>query len=213
MMHFITGAKFPESCVCLGGTFTWKDEHQFTAPDCVQATWIYPEGFLVSISNNLGKGSGSTRKFYGDKGVLKLDNWNAPTYSAEGAPRRDGAIRGENAGPAGRASRPFPRLAAMHAHREDAVRADRRRFSEHGRLPYGHPIVRDGPQNHLRSQGARDPTGMTRRPPARDIAVQPAVGHATNFRNEFMNTSDNVLPPRSSAIVDLVSLHRGNPNR
>jgi predicted dehydrogenase len=95
MMHFITGAKFPESCVCLGGTFTWKDEHQFTAPDCVQATWIYPENFLVSISNNLGNGFGSTRKFYGDKGVLKLDNWMAPTFSAEGAPRRDGTIRGE----------------------------------------------------------------------------------------------------------------------
>jgi predicted dehydrogenase len=95
MMHFITGAKFPESCVCLGGTFTWKDEHQFTAPDCIQATWIYPEGFLVSISNNLGNSFGSTRKFYGDKGVLKVDNWMAPTYSAEGVPRRDGTIRGE----------------------------------------------------------------------------------------------------------------------
>jgi predicted dehydrogenase len=95
MMNFITGAKFPTSCVCLGGTFTWKDEHAFTAPDCVQATWIYPEGFLVSISNNLGNGAGSTRKFYGDKGVLKVDNWNAPTYLCEGSPRRDGTIRGE----------------------------------------------------------------------------------------------------------------------
>ena len=94
MMHFITGAKFPESCVCLGGTFTWKDEHQFTAPDCVQATWIYPEGFLVSISNNLGQGFGSTRKFYGDKGVLKVDNWT-PRPSAPGCPGRDGTIRGE----------------------------------------------------------------------------------------------------------------------
>jgi predicted dehydrogenase len=95
MVHFITGAKYPESCVCLGGTFTWKDEHKFTAPDCVQATWIYPEGFLVSISNNLGQGAGCTRKFYGDKGLLKVDNWMAPTYSAEGGPRRDGTIRGE----------------------------------------------------------------------------------------------------------------------
>jgi predicted dehydrogenase len=95
MMHFITGATFPTSCVCLGGTFTWKDEHAFTAPDCVQATWVYPEGFLVSVSNNLGNGGGSTRKFYGDKGTLKVDNWNAPTYLCEGSPRRDGAIRGE----------------------------------------------------------------------------------------------------------------------
>lgn len=96
MVHFVTGAKFPESCVCLGGTFTWKDEHQFTTPDCVQATWIYPEGFLLSSSNNLGNSFGNGRKFYGDKGVLKVDNWNTPTYSAEGAPRRDGSIRGDN---------------------------------------------------------------------------------------------------------------------
>jgi len=96
MVHFVTGAKFPASCVCLGGTFTWQDEHGFTNPDCVQATWIYPEGFLVSSSNNLGNGFGNGRKFYGDKGVLKVDNWNAPTYSAEGGPRRDRKIRGEN---------------------------------------------------------------------------------------------------------------------
>ncbi len=95
MVHFITGAKFPSSCVCAGGTFTWKDAHAFTNPDCVQATWIYPEGFLVSSSNNLGNAFGNGRKFYGDKGVLKVDNWNVPTYSAEGAPRRDGTLRGE----------------------------------------------------------------------------------------------------------------------
>jgi predicted dehydrogenase len=96
LVHFITGAKFPESCVSMGSTFTWKDEHQFTAPDCIQSTWIYPEGFLVSSSNNCGNGFGNTRKFYGEKGVLKLDNWSAPTYSPEGGPRRDGSIRGQN---------------------------------------------------------------------------------------------------------------------
>ncbi len=96
LVHFITGAKFPQSCVSLGGTFTWKDEHQFTAPDCVQTTWIYPEGFLVSSSNNLGNGSGNGRKFFGTKGVLNLDNWNAPTFNAAGGPQRDGSIRGVN---------------------------------------------------------------------------------------------------------------------
>lgn len=96
MMHFITGAEFPESCVCLGNTFTWKDEHEFTAPDCIQATWIYPEGFMVSSSNNLGNGSGSVRNFYGDKGVLKIGNWNKPTYTDEGSPRKDGSINGEH---------------------------------------------------------------------------------------------------------------------
>lgn len=95
-IHFITGATFPESCVCLGGIHTWKDEHQFTAPDCVQATWIYPEGFMVSSSNNLGNGSGNSRRIFADKGVLKLENLSAPTYNAVGGPRRDGSIRGEN---------------------------------------------------------------------------------------------------------------------
>ena len=94
-VHYITGATFPESCICAGGTFTWNDEHKFTAPDCVQATWIYPEGFMLSISNNLGNRSGSRRHFYGDKGVLKLDNLNAPTCSADGGPRRDASIHGE----------------------------------------------------------------------------------------------------------------------
>lgn len=96
MMHFITGAKFPQSCVCLGGTYTWKDEHKFTNPDCIQATWVYPEGFLVSVANNMGNSGGNTRKFYGDKGVLNVDNWAAPTYNCEGSPRRDGTIRGKN---------------------------------------------------------------------------------------------------------------------
>lgn len=96
MMHFITGATFPESCVCLGNTFTWKDEHEFTAPDCIQATWIYPEGFMVSSSNNLGNGAGSVRSFYGDKGVMNIGNWNKPTYSDEGSPRKDGTINGEH---------------------------------------------------------------------------------------------------------------------
>jgi predicted dehydrogenase len=95
MVHYITGAKFPEACVCLGGTYTWKDEHLFTAPDCIQATWTYPEGFLVSSSNNLGHGMGSVRNFYGDKGMLDVGNWNVPVYNDNGAPRRDGTINGK----------------------------------------------------------------------------------------------------------------------
>ena len=95
MVHFITGAQFPEECVCMGGTFTWKDEHQFTAPDCVQATWTYPEGFLVSSSNNLGNGMGSVRNFFGDKGMLNVGNWNKPVYINKGAPRRAGTTNVE----------------------------------------------------------------------------------------------------------------------
>ena len=68
----------------------------FRSPDCVQATWIYPEGFLVSISNNLGNSSGSVRNFFGEKGMLNIGNWNAPTYSDSGSPHSDGSINGEH---------------------------------------------------------------------------------------------------------------------
>ena len=50
---------------------------------------------MVTSSNNFGNFSGNSRKFYGDKGTLAVDNWNAPTYSAEGGPKRDGKIRGK----------------------------------------------------------------------------------------------------------------------
>jgi len=95
MMHYITGCGFPESCVCLGGVTYWKDENNFTTPDNVMGTWMYPGGMMVTSSNNFGNGAGNSRKFYGDKGTLAVDNWHAPTYSAEGGPKRDGKIRGK----------------------------------------------------------------------------------------------------------------------
>jgi predicted dehydrogenase len=95
LVHYITGAKFPTSCVCLGGTFTWKDEHKFTCPDHVQALWIYPEGFMVSYSTNFGNGSGNSFKIFGDQGVLDMVNWTEPMLSAEGGGKRMGQIRGQ----------------------------------------------------------------------------------------------------------------------
>jgi predicted dehydrogenase len=94
-VHYIMDCGFPTSCVCIGDVLTWKDENNFTTPDCVQATWMYPEGFMLTSSNNFGNSGGNTRKFFGTKGTLALDNWNAPTYSPEGGPKRDGKIRGK----------------------------------------------------------------------------------------------------------------------
>lgn len=95
LMHYVVDCGMPESCMCLGGVTYWKDENKFTTPDNVMATWMYPEGFMVTSSNNFGNFSGNSRKFYGDKGTLAVDNWNAPTYSADGGPKRDGKIRGK----------------------------------------------------------------------------------------------------------------------
>lgn len=85
LVHFITGARFPASAVAHGGIFTSKDEHGFTCPDQVQATWVYPEGFLVSYSTNFGNGAGNSLKLFGTKGILDMVDWNKPVVSGEGA--------------------------------------------------------------------------------------------------------------------------------
>lgn len=95
LVHYITGAKFPASAVCHGGTFVWKDEHNFTCPDHVQATWIYPEGFMVHYSTNFGNSSGNSFKMFGDQGTLDMVTWTAPVLTAEGGEKNKGAIRGK----------------------------------------------------------------------------------------------------------------------
>ncbi|HPA17452.1 MAG TPA: Gfo/Idh/MocA family oxidoreductase [Verrucomicrobiae bacterium] len=96
LFHYVTDAKFPISCVCSGGIFTWIDENKFTCPDHVEALWVYPGDFMVAYSSNFGNGSGSRHRYFCEKGQLIMDNWSAPTFSAEGGPRRDGGIRGIN---------------------------------------------------------------------------------------------------------------------
>jgi predicted dehydrogenase len=85
LLHYITGAEFPTYATGQHGTFTWIDENKFTCPDQVQATWIYPEGFMVSYSTNFGNSSGNHISFLGDQGTLSLTPWTKPTYSRAGA--------------------------------------------------------------------------------------------------------------------------------
>ncbi len=82
--NYVVGCKLPLSCVAQGGTFTWKDQG-FTCPDHCEATWIYPEGFLVHYSTNFGNSSGSVQKIYGDLGTIDFTNRKGPTYSSAGA--------------------------------------------------------------------------------------------------------------------------------
>ncbi len=102
-VHYITGATFPTSCVCHGGTFTYVEEAKFTVDDHVQCLWIYPpapgqkgHGFMVSYSTNFGNSSGNSWKIYGDKGLLDMTLGNSPVLSADGGANRDGSIRGKN---------------------------------------------------------------------------------------------------------------------
>lgn len=95
LVHYITGAQFPSSAVCLGGTYTWKDEHGFTCPDHVQALWTYPEGFMVSYSTNFGNGGSNTFRILGNQGTLDMVNWTSPVLTAEGGSVNKGGIRGK----------------------------------------------------------------------------------------------------------------------
>jgi predicted dehydrogenase len=94
-IHYVVDCGIPTSCMCIGDVLTWKDEHNFTVPDCVQATWMYPEGFMLRSSNNFGNGAGNTKKIFATNGTMDILNANAPSYSAEGGPKRDGKIRGK----------------------------------------------------------------------------------------------------------------------
>lgn len=90
LVHYITGAEFPLSAVGQAGVFTWKDKYRFTCPDHAEATWIYPEGFLVHYSTNFGNGDGNSFRMYGNKGVLNMVDWNNPTVSGKGAHKKGG---------------------------------------------------------------------------------------------------------------------------
>jgi len=85
LIHYITGAKFPQSVVAQAGIFSWKDAHEFSCPDQVQATWIYPEGFMVNYTTNFGNSNGNRIHFYGKHGTLDMTPWSAPKISGAGA--------------------------------------------------------------------------------------------------------------------------------
>jgi predicted dehydrogenase len=76
LVHFITGARFPQRVTALGGIFRWKDAH--TAPDSFEALLEYPEGFLVRYSTAFGTDGNNFLKFFGTRGVMDATNWTKP---------------------------------------------------------------------------------------------------------------------------------------
>ncbi len=87
LINYITGSTIPLSATATAGVFTWKDEHEFTCPDQVEATWVYPEGFMVNFTTNYGNSSGSCIRMCGDQGTLNLTPWSKPTVSSAGGNR------------------------------------------------------------------------------------------------------------------------------
>jgi predicted dehydrogenase len=107
IVHYMTGLTLPETCVTLGGLYMWKDDHNFTAPDQVQAVWNYPEDIMVSYSTTFGNDSGNGSRILGDKGTLTFGKKADAIYSAVGGVHRDGSIRGENIVPPAKVTNHF----------------------------------------------------------------------------------------------------------
>jgi len=75
LVQYFTGAGAPESCVCLGGVYVWRDKYNFTSPDTVQAVWQYQEGFQVTYSTCFCNDSGDTFRIFGNTAMMNLDDW------------------------------------------------------------------------------------------------------------------------------------------
>ena len=84
-VRYVTGASIPESCVALGGIFTFKDEYNFDCPDSIQATWVYPEGFVLSYETNFGNAGGNCSRVYGRNGLMDWTKWPQPFITGTGA--------------------------------------------------------------------------------------------------------------------------------
>jgi predicted dehydrogenase len=77
LVHFVTGAKYPERVTAMGGTFRWKDPRR-TAPDSIEVALEYKEGFLVRYSSSFGTNANSFLKFLGTRGTIDATKWSNP---------------------------------------------------------------------------------------------------------------------------------------
>lgn len=88
LVHFVTGAQYPDKVIAMGGTFRWKDSR--TAPDSIEVVLEYKEGFLARYNSSFGTNSNSFLKFIGTRGVIDATKWNNPwLLSGEGVPDPD----------------------------------------------------------------------------------------------------------------------------
>ena len=83
LIHFVTGASYPDRVIAMGGTFRWKDAR--TAPDSIEVVLEYKEGFLVRYNSTFGTNTNSFLKFFGTRGAMDATRWNDPwVISGEG---------------------------------------------------------------------------------------------------------------------------------
>jgi predicted dehydrogenase len=84
LLHFVTGAKYPDRVMAMGGTYRWKDARR-TAPDSIEVVLEYKEGFLARYNSSFGTNANSFVKFLGTRGTMDATKWSNPwLLSGEG---------------------------------------------------------------------------------------------------------------------------------
>lgn len=84
LVHFVTGAQYPDRVIAMGGTFRWTGTGR-TAPDSIEVVLEYKEGFLVRYNSSFGTNSNSFLKFLGTRGTMDATKWANPwLLSGEG---------------------------------------------------------------------------------------------------------------------------------
>lgn len=93
LIHFVTGAKYPERVTALGGTYRWRNAR--TAPDSIEVALEYPEGFLVRFCTSSGTSANNSLKFIGTRGIMDATRWDKPwVLSGEGVRDADRIAEG-----------------------------------------------------------------------------------------------------------------------
>lgn len=80
--NFVTGAKFPKSCVAMGGTFNWHDGRE--NGDMLQALFEYPEGLILNYSTGFGNDAGGMFNIHGTNGTLYSGEFDKRGWRAAG---------------------------------------------------------------------------------------------------------------------------------
>ncbi|HWQ54475.1 MAG TPA: Gfo/Idh/MocA family oxidoreductase [Bryobacteraceae bacterium] len=74
LVHYVFNSGCPSRVVAMGGTFRWKGPYD--APDSIEVTLEYPEGFMVRYGQFFGLGAGNYLNFYGTRGAIDGARWS-----------------------------------------------------------------------------------------------------------------------------------------
>jgi predicted dehydrogenase len=119
-VHLITGAKYPDSAVALGGNYVWHDGREHA--DTFHALFDYPEGFLFNWSMGLGNAADVHFTVHGTQGTLDLEKWTCTPEAGTSASKETTKVAGE----------------PVVGHMENWLQCLRSRERPHADIQFGH---------------------------------------------------------------------------